>query len=116
MTRSQRITVPIVSLTLTVLATSSARAQVSEERIRELIKQASQLATPLAQTPVVRVPGVGPTLALTLDDAVNLALERNLDIAVQRLNPELQDIAMARALAFYNPSLTSTIARAAATG
>jgi outer membrane protein len=116
MTRSQWITVPIVSLTLTVLATPSARAQVSEERIRELIKQASQLATPLAQTPVVRVPGEGPTLALTLDEAVNLALERNLDIAVQRLNPQLQDIAMASALAFYNPSLTSTFARAAATG
>ena len=36
----------------------------------------------------------GPTVvALTLDDAVKLALERNLDIAVQRLNPEISDLA-----------------------
>ncbi len=64
----------------------------------------------------MRVPGEGPTLALTLDDAVKLALERNLDIVVQRLSPQLQDIAMASAQAFYNPSVTSTFARAAATG
>ncbi len=55
----------------------------------------------------MRVPGEGPTLALTLDDAVKFALERNLDIVVQRLNPQLQDIAMASAQAFYNPTLTS---------
>ena len=30
---------------------------------------------------------------LTLDDAVKFALDRNLDIAVQRLNPEINDIA-----------------------
>ena len=33
--------------------------------------------------------------ALTLDDAVKLALDRNLDIAVQRLNPQINDIAVA---------------------
>ena len=42
------------------------------------------------------MPGEGPTIALTLDDA-RFALERNLDIAVQRLNPQLQDIAIATA-------------------
>ena len=116
MTRSQWVTVPIVILTVSVLTSPSARAQVSDERIRELMKQAAELATQVTPPPVARVPGEGPMLALTLDDAVNLALERNLDIAVQRLNPQLQDIAMASALAFYNPSLTSTFARATATG
>ena len=56
----------------------------------------------------MQVPGAGPTVALTLDDAVRFALERNLDIAVQRLNPQLQDIAIATAKTFYGPSLTST--------
>ena len=116
MKRSQWVTVPIVVLTVSVLASPSARAQVSEERIRELMKQAAELATPVAQVPVVRVPGEGPTLALTLDDAVKFALERNLDIVVQRLNPQLQDIAMASALAFYNPSLTSNFSRSSAVG
>jgi len=116
MTRSRWISVPIVVLTMSVLASPSARAQASEERIRELMKQAAQLATPVAQAPVVRVAGEGPTLALTLDDAVKFALERNLDIVVQRLNPQLQDIAIASALAFYNPSLTSSFSRSSAIG
>ena len=116
MKRSQWMTVPIVVLTLSALASRPAWAQVSEKRIRELMREAAELATAGPQPPVVRAPGEAQTLALTLDEAVNLALERNLDIAVQRLNPQLQDIAMASALAFYNPSLTSTLARAAATG
>ena len=116
MKRSQWITVPIVVLASSVLASPPAGAQASEAHIRELMKQAALLATPVAQTPVVRVPGEGPTLALTLDDAVKFALERNLDIVVQRLNPQLQDIAIASALAFYNPSLTSSFNRSAAVG
>ena len=46
---------------------------------------------------------------MTLDDAVRFALERNLDIAVQRLNPQLQDIAVATARTFYGPTLTSQL-------
>ena len=38
-------------------------------------------------------PASGPKMALTLDDAVKLALDRNLDIAVQRLNPQISDLA-----------------------
>jgi outer membrane protein len=47
---------------------------------------------------------------LTLDDAVKFALERNLDIAVQRLNPQINDIAYASIRSIYHPSLTSTLA------
>jgi outer membrane protein TolC len=46
---------------------------------------------------------------LTLDEAVAFALERNLDIAVQRLNPEINDIAIASISSVYHPSLTSTV-------
>ena len=42
-----------------------------------------------------RAPGeTRPTLRLTLDEAVKFALDRNLDIAVQRLNPQINDIAV----------------------
>src|SRR4029079_10196264 len=44
-----------------------------------------------------------------LDDAVKFALDRNLDIAVQRLNPQINDIAIASLRAVYHPTLTSTI-------
>jgi len=90
-----------------------AHAQVSEARIRELIKQATDPSTGL-QTPATAQPGASSdtrtAVALTLDDAVKFALDRNLDIAVQRLNPEINDIAYASIKSVYHPSLTSTIA------
>ena len=53
--------------------------------------------------------GTRPTVALTLDEAIKLALDRNLDIAVQRLNPQTFDFSLAGLQAFYRPTLTSTL-------
>ena len=93
-----------------------ARAQqVSEARIRELIKQAAERVGSRQTTPPARSADRGaagdtrPIVALTLDDAVKFALERNLDIAVQRLNPEINDIAIASIQSVYHPALTSLI-------
>jgi outer membrane protein TolC len=97
-----------------VLAGTPAQAQISEERIKELIREA-KTATIETLSPSVQVPGQGPVVGLTLDDAVKFALERNLDIAVQRLNPQLQDIAMATARAAFAPSLTSNLNRSSQT-
>jgi outer membrane protein TolC len=84
-------------------------AQITEARIKELIREAEKTAEQIQGPSPVHVPGEGPTIALTLDDAVRFALERNLDIAVQRLNPQLQDIAVATARTFYGPTVTSTL-------
>jgi outer membrane protein TolC len=54
-------------------------------------------------------PAEGPTISLTLDQAVKLALDQNLDIAVQRANPEMADLSIAGLQATYRPTLTSTI-------
>lgn len=116
MKRSQSMAAPLVALALSALAGTPVGAQVSDQRVRELMKEAAQLARQAAPPPVIQVPGEGPTLALTLDDAVKFALERNLDIAVQRLNPQLQDIAFASALAFYTPALTTSVARSSQVG
>ena len=93
-------------------STMPAHAQVSDARIRELIKQATDPAMRL-QTPATAQPATPQdsrqTVALTLDDAVKFALDRNLDIAVQRLNPEINDIAYASAKSVYHPNLTSVI-------
>jgi hypothetical protein len=96
---------------------TSARAQVSETRIRELIKQAADPNSRL-QTPATVPAGAQdnrPVIALTLDDAVKFALERNLDIAVQRLNPEINDIAYASIKSIYHPALTSLLSTASTT-
>ena len=87
--------------------------QISDARIRELIKEAAEQAgkpsATLQSLPRTGPAATAPVVRLTLDDAVKFALDRNLDIAVQRLNPEIQDIAYASAASVYRPALTSTI-------
>jgi outer membrane protein len=96
-------------------------AQTSEARIRELIKQAAdrvargeldaaQQTTTQPTTATTAAQGQRQVVGLTIEDAVRLALERNLDIAVQRLNPEISDIAVSSIQTTYHPSLTSTLA------
>jgi outer membrane protein TolC len=91
---------------------------VSNERLHELMKQAADAARqPLGFSdpqPVSTEPE--RLVQLTLDEAVKFALDRNLDIRVQRMNPELQDIALASARAFYTPSLTSVLNRSNTVG
>jgi outer membrane protein len=101
-----------------LLAVSSpVRAQqISDARIRELINQAAesrgtainldaQAAANAASQNDAR-----PTIRLTLEEAVKDALDHNLDIAVQRLNPEITDIAIASIRTVYKPALTSQVA------
>ena len=42
---------------------------------------------------------------LTLDDVIQRALERNLDIAVERINPQVFDLTIAQQNAFYRPTV-----------
>ncbi len=107
------VALAIAALLSPVLA---AAQQLTDDQIKALIKEAGQFSDQSLLTPaVVQVEGQGPTVGLTLDEAVNFALERNLDIAVQRLNPLLSDIQVASARAFYQPTLTSTLSQASNT-
>lgn len=103
-------------------AVSAQPQSASQVHIQELIKEAAERLgvdpqaagqTQAAQTApgptaVQAAPGTA-LVHLTLDDAVKLALDRNLDIAVQRLNPEISDVAVSSIYAFYHPALTSVI-------
>jgi outer membrane protein TolC len=55
-------------------------------------------------------PGSAPT-RLTLDDAVRLALQNNLDIAVDRLEPQVAEQRVAQASAAYLPALSGNFGR-----
>jgi outer membrane protein TolC len=98
-------------------APAAAQQRTSEVRVQELIREAARIAaggqtsTPTtAQLGGQTTPATsGPKIPLTLEDAVKLTLERNLDIAVQRLNPEISDLGIATARAAYFPALTSTV-------
>jgi len=43
---------------------------------------------------------------LSMDDAVRLALEQNLGIAVERFNPQIEDMSIAQARSFWLPTLS----------
>ena len=73
-----------------------------EASITKLVEQAASEQTP----PAAR------TVRLTLDEAVSRALENNLDIAVQRLNPQIADLDIASAQAAFSPTFDSTIGTA----
>ena len=121
MTRNRtisRLMIAVALLALSGVATPARAQQISEARIRELIKQAADRANRIDTVPQ-QLPAPGdarPVVPLTIDDAVKFALDRNLDIAVQRLNPEISDIAVASINSFYHPALTSTISQASTNG
>ena len=61
---------------------------------------------PVAATqaaPIQEQRGGGPVRKLALDEAVQLALEQNLDVQVERINPQLQDFAIDRSCARRGP-------------
>src|SRR5712692_7871616 len=53
----------------------------------------------------------GPVRRLSAEDAVKLALEQNLGIQIARVNPQIQDVAVAQARSFWAPTLTSSLSR-----
>src|SRR5687768_5700759 len=94
-----------VALAATLGANAPLYAQTPDARIKELLQAASQQGAGQIQAPNPTMPLTpdGPETMLTLDEAVKLALDKNLDIAVQRLNPQLQDIAIASARTAFAP-------------
>jgi outer membrane protein len=85
--------------------------QVTEDRFKELMRQALTQAGAQAPTDALPLPGPGVGLELTIDEAVAHALDRNLDIAVERLSPQALDYSVAAVRGAYRPSLTSTVAQ-----
>ncbi len=115
MTRNRYATAAVAALTVGVLA-APARAQQtpSDAHVQELMQEAArrvaaQQAPGQSSAGAPQASDTRPVVSLTLEQAVALALDRNLDIAVQRLNPQLSDIAMASARAVYSPSLSATV-------
>ncbi len=90
-------------LALTVFGTSvSAFGQSSSSLSTSLQAAAAQAATQPASESVRR---------LSIDDAVKLALEQNLGIRIQRIDPQIQDVGIAQARAFWAPSLSTNFSK-----
>jgi len=79
------------------------------------VPAAAQTPAPPAPAPVSPMPPTsvsaqaqGTAVDLKIEEAVARALERNLDIAVERLNPTTFDFSIAALEAVYKPALSST--------
>jgi outer membrane protein TolC len=102
-----------LTLLVVALGWSPALAQVAEqERIDAITREATRQfaearAASAEQTRPTNPPEPGVRVELTLDDAVKRALDRNLDIAVERLNPQTFDFSLASLQAAYRPTFTS---------
>jgi outer membrane protein len=99
-----------------VLAATTARAQQASpaSSLDDLVRQAAERFARTRGSGPTRAQGdqqsaAGPTLSLTIDEAVKMALDKNLDIAVQRLNPQMYDFSLASVKAAYLPTFTSLI-------
>jgi outer membrane protein len=65
-----------------------------------------QQAAQAAGTPVVK--------KLSVDDAVQMALEQNLSLQVQRVNPRIQDLTIASVRTAWTPNVTSSFSNGSA--
>jgi outer membrane protein len=84
--------------------------QIAREAAQKFAEARSAGSTEVdAQTrPTVPPPPPGMRTELTLDAAVERALDRNLDLAVERLTPQTFDFSLAGLDATFHPNLIST--------
>ena len=109
-----------LTLLVVALGASPAVAQDSEQQridaiTRDAVRQFAEARSGEEQTRPTNPPQPGVRVELTLDDAVKRALERNLDIAVERLNPQTYDFALASLQANYRPVFNSNYGMRSAT-
>ena len=114
--------VGIVALVALAMASPATAQKSIDQRVADLIREVAvrvsvESGTAIALPSAQAVTGEGnrPVVALSLDDAIELALDRNLDISVQRLNPQAFDLSLVGLRAVYRPTLTSTVSRGSRT-
>ena len=100
------------SIAAPAAAQQAASAPPDAARVRELVQQALQQTQPQAQSPAgaptqVFVTG-GPRVNLAIEEAVKLGADKNIDIAVARITPQLTDFTIAGLEANYRLNLTSS--------
>ena len=107
--------VAAASFVLLISGAASAQTASSDAaRTENLVKQAveryaSGLEASRVQT--AQNPSGTAGVPMTLEDAVRRAIDNNLEMAVERLNPQTFDFTLASLRANYNPNATSSVGR-----
>src|SRR5512147_2159704 len=99
----------VLTPTSILFAQQKPQPKVSDAYVTELMNKALNQVTGGQTTPAQTAQPSGPAVDLKLDDAVGRAMEQNIDLAVQRLNPQLQDLSLAGVRAAYRPTLTARL-------
>jgi outer membrane protein len=95
-------------LPATALAQSRS-TDVSDARVAELLRLVAGQAGQQPPGPGAPAAANVSDVPLKIEEAVAMALEKNLDIAVERLNPSAFDFSLEALRANFNPIATSTI-------
>src|SRR3954467_7883088 len=66
-------------------------------------------AAVFAASAAAQQPTAPRTVQLTVDDAVRLALEHNVDLSASRLDPQISDTTVAAATGAFKPTVTSAV-------
>ena len=107
----------VAAASIVVFASGAASAQTPASdaaRTEDLIKQAVERYTSGLETARLlnaQNPTAASSVPLTLEDAVRRAVDNNLEMAVERLNPQTFDFTLSSLRANYNPTATSTLGR-----
>jgi outer membrane protein len=72
---------------------------------------ATTLAAAQTEQPASSQSGGAPARPLSMDEAVKLALEQNLGIRIQRIDPQIQDTGVAQSRSFWSPQLGTSFSR-----
>jgi outer membrane protein TolC len=99
----QRVVRIIALACALVLPSVSAFAQSGQSRFDQPTLAAAAQTAGVPSTETVR--------RLSMDEAVKLALEQNLGIRIQRIDPQIQDVGVMQAKSFWAPSLISGVSK-----
>lgn len=89
--------------------TDAARMRILLAHARATFDDAQQQARPQAQQSLEDRALARPVMPLTVDEAVKRAMDNNIELSVERLNPMLQDLSWQQIRAAYTPTFGSTI-------
>jgi outer membrane protein len=84
----------------------------TDSRIGAILIVAALATASVPLSAQIQALGTAPAAAvrrLSIDDAVSLALEQNLGLRIERINPRIQDTSILQARSFWAPTLSSTL-------
>ena len=99
----------VFAVVIFLLTNKTATAQIPASHLSDLLSRAT------ARLAAAQEPESTSRIELTLEESVARALERNLDLAVQRLNPQVFDLNLAQQLSAYRPIFNSSLSNSSRT-